>query len=413
MQARKSLFIFTHRQFLRLWLGQVTSQAGNKVYLMALAWWILTTTPEHGGFALGAFMVAGALPSLMFCGFIGRVVDRMPPGKMLVACDLTSTALLVALGWALRSGNLTLEFAYLAGFALATVESFFNPAVTKCLPTLVPEDSLEHAVAYQASTQYLASFGGSVLGAVLISWLGIPLLVSLTAVNYFISAMIELTIDFPASSDDVLVDSAESESENTDQTPAQELDWHKFPLLRLLLAGFGLVNFFATPILVVIPLYVQKSLHAEADILGWLEASLWIGILLGTFAAAIIKTDGRTIRMGAVSMVIYGLCLFIPGLFINFYAFALALFGAGVSLGVNNVKFVTLFQKVVPNEVKGRFFAAMQAIISFSFPVAYLIFGYLGDILPPDQVCLIQGCGILLVAAWFYHLSRRESELHS
>ncbi|NCB39768.1 MAG: MFS transporter, partial [Erysipelotrichia bacterium] len=263
------------------------------------------------------------------------------------------------------------------------------------------------------STQYLASFGGSVLGAVLISWLGIPLLVSLTAVNYFISAMIELTIDFPASSDDLLVDSAESESENTDQTPAQELDWHKFPLLRLLLAGFGLVNFFATPILVVIPLYVQKSLHAEADILGWLEASLWIGILLGTFAAAIIKTDGRTIRMGAVSMVIYGLCLFIPGLFINFYAFALALFGAGVSLGVNNVKFVTLFQKVVPNEVKGRFFAAMQAIISFSFPVAYLIFGYLGDILPPDQVCLIQGCGILLVAAWFYHLSRRESELHS
>ncbi|HMM59896.1 MAG TPA: hypothetical protein PKC25_07180, partial [Candidatus Rifleibacterium sp.] len=62
-------------------------------------------------------------------------------------------------------------------------------------------------------------------------------------------------------------------------------------------------------------------------------------------------------------------------------------------------------------EIKGRFFPAMQAIIGFSFPIAYLVFGYLGDLLSPDRVCLVQGVGILAVAAWFYSLSGREAEL--
>lgn len=403
---------------MRLWLGQVTSQAGNRIYQIAIVWWILTNNPEHGGFALGAFMVAGALPSLIFCNLIGRVVDRMPAKKMLVACDLTSTALLAFIGWSLINGSLTLPVAFLMSFLLATVEGFFNPAVTKCLPSLIEEEALEQAVAYQASTQYLASFGGSVLGAMLIGWLGIPLLITLTALNYFISAMIELTIKFPtpavAEKHDEEASVRVPAADDAPQVAADEkgIDWQKFPLLRSLLVGFGLVNFFATPILVVIPLYVQKSLNADARTLGLLEASLWIGILLGTFVAALIKTDGRTIRMGSVSMLIYGICLFVPGLLVNAVAFGAALLLAGMSLGINNVKFITLFQKVVPDEVKGRFFAAMQAIIGFTFPVAYLVFGYLGDLFPPDRVCIIQGIGILGVAAWFYHLSQREGELH-
>lgn len=420
MQAGHTLFFLRYPQFFRLWLGQVTSQAGNKIYQIAIIWWILNENPVHGGFALGAFMVAGALPSLLFCNLIGRVVDRMPARRMLVSCDLASTALLAGIGWALYGGNLDLKVAFLMSFLLATAEGFFNPAVTKCLPSLVDEEAIEQAVAFQASTQYLASFGGSVLGAMLIGWLGIPLLISLTALNYFISAMIELTIKFPEDQPPENNTAKEksdgsAESDETAKAPAVEssenIDWQKFPLLKSLLTGFGLVNFFATPVLIVIPLYVKKVLLAEARTLGFLEASLWIGILLGTFAAALFRSGQRTIRMGAASMLIFGVCMFIPGFFASSVAFGAALFFAGMSLGINNVKFITLFQRVVADEIKGRFFAAMQAIIGFSFPIAYLVFGYLGDLLSPDRVCLVQGIGILAVAAWFYRLSGRESEL--
>lgn len=422
MHSKRRPFLFAQRQFFRLWLGQVTSQAGTRIYQIAIVWWILTISSEHGGFSLGAFMVAGALPSLLFYKLIGRVVDRMPAKVMLVGCDLSSAALMGYIAWCLSNDTLTLETAYLFGFLVAIAEGFFNPAITKCLPSLVAEEDLEQAVAYQASTQYLASFGGSVLGALLIAWLGIPLLVLVNAISYVFSALIEMTLVFPETRADQspIDEPPRAESGEPQSAPAPESQdsdtkalWQKFPLLKQLLVGFGLVNFFATPTLVIVPLYVQKSLLGNASMMGLLEAALWVGILVGTFAAALIRTHGRTIRMGSLSMLIYGVCMLMPGLWINTWVFGLALMLAGASLGINNVKFVTLFQRVVPDQVKGRFFAAMQAIIGFSFPVAYLAFGYLGDLMSPDRVCLIQAAGIILVAAWFYHLAPGEASLMS
>ncbi len=416
----KRPFLFAHQQFFRLWLGQVTSQAGTRVYQIAIVWWILSISGEHSGFALGTFMVAGALPSLLFFRLIGRVVDRMPAKFMLVSCDLTSAALMGYVAWCLSNATLTLGTAYLFGFLIAVAEGFFNPAITKCLPSLVSAEDLEQAVAYQASSQYLASFGGSVLGAMLIAWLGIPLLVLLNAITYVFSALIEMTLIFPGSSAAAgVADSAQPSSGETAEQPSSDATpvaddktvWQKFPLLKQLLAGFGLVNFFATPTLVIVPLYVQKSLHGSATLMGLLEAALWVGILLGTFSAALIRSQGRTIRLGAFSMLIYGGSMILPGLLIDQWGFGLALILAGASLGITNVKFVTLFQKVVPEQVKGRFFAAMQAIIGFSFPVAYLVFGYLGDLMTPDRLCLVQSVGIIAVAIWFYHLAAGEATL--
>jgi len=416
----KKPFLFAHRQFFRLWLGQVTSQAGTRVYQIAIVWWILSVSKEHSGFALGAFMVAGALPSLLFFKLIGRVVDRMPARFMLVTCDLASAALMGYVAWSLSNDTLTLGVAYLFGFLIAVAEGFFNPAITKCLPSLVTAEDLEQAVAYQASSQYLASFGGSVLGAMLIAWLGIPLLVLLNAISYVFSAIIEMTLVFPETAGSAAVnnDAEPASGDGNDAItaePADEADdktlWQRFPLLKKLLIGFGLVNFFATPTLVIVPLYVQKSLQGSATLMGLLEASLWVGILLGTFSAALIRSHGRTIRLGALSMLIYGGSMILPGLLINPWGFGLALILAGASLGITNVKFVTLFQKVVPDQVKGRFFAAMQAIIGFSFPVAYMVFGYLGDLMTPDRLCLVQSAGIIAVAIWFYHLAAGEAAL--
>ncbi|HAE37348.1 MAG TPA: hypothetical protein DCG57_01780 [Candidatus Riflebacteria bacterium] len=420
MPDSKRSFLFAHRQFFRLWLGQVTSQAGTRVYQIAIVWWILMISSENSGFSLGVFMVAGALPSLLLYKIIGRVVDRMPAKVMLVSCDLASAVLMGYVAWSLHTETFTLGQAYLFGFLIAVAEGFFNPAITKCLPELVAEDYLEQAVAYQASSQYLASFGGSVLGAMLIAWLGIPLLVLLNAITYVFSAIIEMTLVFPVAKTAEINEHSAVQQVEASELPetvegAENIDtsglWQKFPLLKKLLVGFGLVNFFATPTLVIVPLYVQKSLHGNATVMGLLEAALWVGILLGTFAAALVRSRGRTIRLGSLSMVIYGGSMIVPGLLINAWTFGLALMLAGASLGITNVKFVTLFQRVVPGPVKGRFFATMQAIIGFSFPVAYMVFGYLGDLMSPSRVCLVQATGILLVAMWFYHLSGEEATL--
>ncbi len=155
----------------------------------------------------------------------------------------------------------------------------------------------------------------------------------------------------------------------------------------------------------VLPLYVGKTLHGSAAVLGRLEAGVWLGLLAGTLAAPWVRA-ANTLALGSACVAIMGLSLGLPGLIARQHVMLAALFCAGAALGVNNVKFLALFQETVPAEFKGRFFALMQALLSLSYPAAFLIFGMLADCLEPPKICLIQGLGILVLSAHFLSLSR-------
>ena len=260
-------------------------------------------------------------------------------------------------------------------------------------------------MAFQSSTQYLASFGGAVAGAFLLAWIGIPGVVLVNALSFLVSAGCTLAIRFRTSE---LSQGYAAEEE-------MAVGWgvlEEYPLLRQLLLGFGVVNFFATPTLVILPLYTRQTLQGSASLLGVLEAGLWAGLLTGTFLASRVHFSRGVIRLGALCLMILGLMLFLPGLFVSRFLYPVLLFLGGAALGVNNVKFLTLFQRVVLPNLKGRFFALMQAIVGFTFPVAYFVFGLLGDAFTPPVACLIQGVGVMVTALYFWDLGSRESELH-
>jgi len=160
-----------------------------------------------------------------------------------------------------------------------------------------------------------------------------------------------------------------------------------------------------------LPLYTKQTLAASPTVLGMLEASLWIGLVVGSFSTGIVAFVKSTIRVGALCVFAGGLSLSVPGLIVDRTVYLAMLFCAGLSLGINNVKFVSLFQTVVPSEIKGRFFALMQALISFTFPISYFAFGCLADVVSPPRVCLIQGIGIMILSGFFLHLARFEDEL--
>ncbi len=406
MSGSRSPVIFRNVDFLLLWIGQCLSQAGTRMYQIAIVWWILSVVPGGGGKELGLFLVMGAIPSIALVKWIGSVVDRTRSKPILVASDFAAFLIVTLLGWALQHSLLTVPAVYLAGLLVAVTEAFFNPTVNKAVAELVEESDIESAVAFQSSTQYLASFGGAVAGALLISKIGIPMVIYLNAASYLISAAVNQIIRFRHA-----IPPQPSEAIESGESGWSILK--NLPVLKKVLLGFGFINFFATPTLVILPVYTKLTLHAGASVLGALEASLWIGLLVGTFASTWFSTEKGTIRLGTICLFVLGFGLFLPGLIINTHFYMAMLFMAGIFLGVNNVKFVSLFQCVVDPAIKGRFFALMNALVSFTFPVAYLLFGVLADLILPSRVALIQGGGVMLVALYFGSLARFEPELVS
>lgn len=385
-----------------IWLGQVLSQAGTRMYQIAMLWWIITASTDGAGRHAGLFMVAGAVPALLFVKLIGRCVDRGDSKPLLVSCDILSSLAVATVGLCLLASRLSLAWVYGTGFAVALLQAFFDPALNKAVSEAVSPEDIEEAVALQSSTQYLASFGGAVAGALLIDRAGLLGVVWLNALSFAASAVFNsfLKLKYRV-----------GRNESAEAARADISGWEilrRMPLIRKTLIGSSLANFFMTPILVILPLYTKETLGGGASLLGQLEASLWIGLLTGTLSSKWSRFPNNILHLGAACFFSMGLCLLLQGLIVERVLFAALLFCAGAALGVNNVKSVALYQEIVRPEWKGRFFAVTQAILSFTFPLAYFLFGLLADRLSPPKVCIIQGVGVLSLAGYFLFLALEE-----
>jgi MFS family permease len=381
-----------NRAFALVWVGQVLSQGGTRIYQIALLWWLLGAVPaDSRGLHAGAFLVAGALPSLLLAGRIGRLIDAVPSRTVLLSAEAIAGTLVTLLAVIAFAGTVPVWVVYPIGLILATCQACFDPCLMKALPELVGPGDVERAVGFGTSTQSVANFAGAAFGAGLLATLGFAGAVAVNAATYLVAVACLAAARFRTS--------PRGPGPTGEKRTSTWAFLGSLPGVRPVLVCFAVVNFFSAPTLLILPLYTKSVLAQGPATLAVLESALWLGLLLGAFSAVKVRTRAPITQVGAVCVGAFGLFLAVPGLLAAAPVAAVALALAGFCLGVSNVKFTTLFQEVVPAESKGRFFAALMASVSATFPVAFLAFGALGDTVDPRLLCLGQAAGLLLVGS--------------
>ncbi|MFB7663565.1 hypothetical protein ACFC1R_06380 [Kitasatospora sp. NPDC056138] len=160
---------------------------------------------------------------------------------------------------------------------------------------------------------------------------------------------------------------------------------------------------------VVMPLYTRSVLHADGSTVAALEAALGVGTLAGSFTGG--RLPGSPTAVGAGCLTLMAAALGLPGLLAAQAAAVGAMAVAGWCVGVIGVRFVALFQRLVPAGDKPGFFAVMQALLGATFPLSSLLFGILGDQLSPRSLCLVQAVGLVPVAAALWWLGNGSRDL--
>ncbi|MEU0881926.1 MFS transporter [Lentzea sp. NPDC005914] len=369
------------RSFRLVWLGQVLSQGGTRLYQIALLWWLLEQMPASSrGLAAGAFLVVGVLPSLTLVGYIGRVISQVPSRTVMLRAEAVA---FLAVSSLVLVGDPPVWSVYVVGLVLATCQAFFDPTLMKALPELVPASDVPRAVSYGSSTQPVANFAGAAFGAVLLASFGFSGAVVVNALTYLISVLCLLMARFAT-------------------TPAagtgERGTWAflgTLPGVKPIMLVFAGVNFFSTPTVLVLPLYTKSVLGGDAVSLALLESAVWLVLVCGALLAPRIPVRGSVTSFGAVCVALFGVFLAVPGVVVSLPVYLVALVFSGFCLGVCNVKFLTLFQQIVPAAAKGRFFAALTAVLSVTYPVAFLGFGVFGDLLGAQVLVLVQGAGLV------------------
>jgi MFS family permease len=390
--------------FNRLWLGQSISQLGSQVTTLALpltAVLYLKATPGQVGLlaAVRAFAFAG----LML--FFGVVVDRHRRRTVMIISDLGRAAVTLGVPVLAWAGLLSMAYLYAAAFLLGALLAVFSLAYRAYVPALVGPNVLLAANSRLQATESLSDVAGPGLAGLLIQLIGAPFAMMADAASFLVSAGSVIAIR--AAEPTVTRDppSADGFLRNTYSDIKAGLAFtFRHPVLRLLAAGSGIFNVFATIMLTIFVLYAARTARLSPGQIGLVFAGFGVG---GVIAAAMLRRAmkaglGRLLGVGYLTgaAVIAALPLVRGGSVIQTACFGVLFLIAGWAIVSANIVEMTIWQAAAPGPLQGRVAAGFYFLTAALTPLAALAAGELGGLVGLHATLIVAAVGIPASLPW-------------
>jgi MFS family permease len=378
-----------------LWSGQVLSQAGDSVYMIALMWLMLELTGSKALTGLAA--MSAYLPTLLFGLLAGHVADRHNRRTVMVLADAIRAALVMLVPLAayvgmLEGGRGALVLG-LVTFAVACVSTLFNPARDAMIPDIVEEGKLNLANGLIQTSWQLAMFVGPLMAGLVLPFIDLVYLFHFDAATFVASMVFILLI--PRAAGRVRVRAGAG---------GQILAGLRWVWRDRRLRGLVVVTAVYNMVLmglpfVATPVYVREVLDNRPETFAWLQAVYAGGMLPGILIANALARRVRLGRLILAGIVLDGLT-YVPFLFVRTVPLALLFMGIhSIVIPIIMVPRTTLVQRLVPREMWGRVFSILGvSVVGFSALSSALV-GVVAELMPVGHVFLVFGCLTALVGA--------------
>src|SRR5690349_13679435 len=182
-----------NRSFRQLWLGQVVSQMGDWFDTIALYTIILNLTGS--GRDIGLLLVARFVPSFLFGPISGVVADRFSRQRIMIVSDVLRAVVVLGFLFVRRADQLWII--YVLTVLQLGLSTFFEPAKTAAIPSIVEDRELVAANAISSVTWSAMLTIGAAIGGFITSSFGTNAAFILDAWSYILSAVLIASIRVP------------------------------------------------------------------------------------------------------------------------------------------------------------------------------------------------------------------------
>jgi MFS family permease len=370
----------SNRGFRQLWLGQVVSQLGDWFNTIALYTIILNLTGS--GRNVGLLLVARFLPGFIFGSLSGVVADRFNRRSVMIISDLLRA--LVVLGFLFVRRADQLWMIYSLTILQLGLSTFFEPAKTAVIPSIVSDRELVAANTISSVTWSVMLTLGAFLGGIVTGLFGSDIAFILDALTYLLSAALIATVRLPRSplrvKGKLTIRRVLGISETIEGVRYVK---HRPRVLALLLVkpAWGLGG----GILTLLAVFGEKVFpigNSAATGIGVLFAARGIGTAVGPIVARRISGEGKERMQNSI-----GIAFLISGVFYMAFgaasSFVVALIVLGVAHTGGSILWVfstVLLQRGVEDNFRGRVFAAELALLTLTMAVSNYATGELLDI---------------------------------
>ncbi len=257
----------------RYFTGQAVSLVGTWMQTVAQAWLVLELS--HSGTVLGVLVAVQLLPVLLFSPYAGVIADRIDKRRLLVANNVFSGVLAVALGLLTISGAVTLWMVFALAAGLGLARAFTAPAQQSFVSELVGVELIQNAVSLNNVMLNAARAVGPALAGVLIASVGVGVCFLVNAAS-FIAVLVAL-----GSMDRRALQASPPVVRGRGQVREGLRYVRSKPGLLVPLMMMGLVGTLAYEFQVSLPLMATGPLHGGAGAYGFMTAAMGIGAVVG------------------------------------------------------------------------------------------------------------------------------------
>ncbi len=359
-----------NRNFRLLYIGQTISQLGDWFNTVAVYALLLDVTGSAT--AVAWMLIVQMLPIALVGPVAGVVVDRLNRRRIMMAADILRGCLIFGLLFVRRADQIWI--AYVVTALTVAAQAFFEPARTATIPNVTSAEELLPANALSSATWSAMLAIGASLGGLVSAVFGRNLAFVINALSFFVSAMFIASTRYDATptARPPLRGLVELTGLRDLVEGIRYIRRHSHvAALMLVKAGWGS----GAGILLLLTIFGQRVFpvgSTSAGGIGILYGARGIGAALGPIMlrwilgqkpAALRRTIGPAYFMIGI---FYAALAGAPVLPVAALCVLLAHFGGSILWVFSTV----LLQMEVPDEFRGRVFAAELALVTLTSSIS-------------------------------------------
>lgn len=423
--------LFRNRQFMSLWIAQVFSQFADRVVFVIFVA-ILTANDQatiggrhfESAQLTSMLYVAFTIPAVLLSPMAGVYVDRWSNKMVLVLSNLFRAfcICLVATPYAKASP--------IAAFSLAFIVSigsqFFAPAESSSIPRVVKKSELFQANSLFFTTMMIALGFGFAIGEPIIAHTGIGKAPFAVAAAFVIAAIFCFQI-----------------TDNKPATKTSEVWWEelRFGIAyiannKLVFRAIMKITFLFSTIIALTPISVgltEQLLNLQPVQFGYVIAAAGLGMGIGNFVVGHNFSNVSPALLAYKGFVLLGFFLTLLGSLgflqdsvfpvvgmanVNFHGNLMVIPLAIVALVGASCAFIavptqSLLQSAVPEELRGKVFAAQNTAMSAASTIPTMLIGVSADKLPGGVFTTLFIIGLPTLLIGLHHHSQTSKEIAS
>jgi MFS family permease len=343
------------REFRWLFVGQLISNMGRQVTLVALPYQVFVLTGS--ALAIGGLSAATLAGLLLFSLPGGAIADAYERRRLLLitAVGLGTTSL--ALGLLALLATPPLAVIYLIAFLAGAISTVDGPARRAAMPRLVAPERLPAAYVLNQANVQASSVVGPALGGLLIAFVGLPAAYLFDAATFAAAFLAAVAIaPMPVVGG------------GGRPTLGAVVDGVHFVRRQRAILGTFVIDLsamiFGMPV-ALFPILALVTFHGGPATLGLLTAAPAVGAVLGTLTAGWVGSVRRQGRAVIASVTAWGLAICAFGLLVFSLPLALLCLAVAGAADVMSAVFrTTIAQDLTPDPLRGRVNALNLLVVS-------------------------------------------------